>query len=87
MNEPVAVVNLVLGVIRSGLAFAVGMDWFVMTPQQMDQALVFAAALSLLIDFLATWWIRSRVTPIAKLPAMVQKAVEQGRHDETTVRR
>lgn len=84
-NEPVALVNLVLSVIRSGLAFAVGMGWLILTPQQTDQALVFASALFLLIDFAAAMWIRQQVAPVEKFSKPVQSALKRGEHEKVVV--
>jgi hypothetical protein len=84
-HEPVAVINLVLSVIRSGLAFAVGMGWIFLTPEQTEQALVFASAVFLLVDVAATWWIRQKVAPVEKFPISVQLALDEGRHKDVRV--
>jgi hypothetical protein len=81
-REPIALVTLILSVIRSGLAFSVGMGWIILTESQMEQALVFAGALFLLIDVLATVWMRQQVTPVFQFRKRVQEAINAGKHDE-----
>jgi hypothetical protein len=66
--EPVVWVNMGLSLLRSGLLLLLSLGVIAVTQAQQDAILQFAAVLLPFVDYAASHFLRSRVTPLQAAP-------------------
>ena len=80
-NEPVLGVNLLLSVVRLGLAMLITLDIVNLTNEQLESVVAFTAAFFLLVDAGMNAWVRGQVTPIRRFRKSVQTAISRGEQE------
>ena len=81
-NEPVLGVNMLLSVVRLGLAMLISLDIVNLTNEQLESVVAFTAAFFLVVDAGANAWARGQVTPVRRFRKSVQAAISRGKQEE-----